>query len=45
MDLVLNIISGLLDPFLGYKDLLGDLDKNNVATLCEQDRERELTST
>ena len=40
MDLVLNIISDILDPFLEHKDLLGDLHKNSIATLCEREREK-----
>ena len=40
MDLVLDIVLGLLDPFLSHKDLMGDLHKNNIATPCEPEKEK-----
>ena len=40
VDLVLSIISGLLDPLLGHKDLLGNLHKDDKATPCKKKRER-----
>ena len=40
VDLIPDIVSCLLDPFFSHKDLLGDLYKNNIATPCEQERDK-----
>ena len=36
MNLVLSIISGLVDPFLGHINLFGNLHNNNNTTLYER---------
>ena len=32
---VFDIVPSLFNPFLGHKNLLGDLHKNNIAIVCE----------
>ena len=40
MNLFLDIISGLLNPFLDHIDLLGDLHKNNIVIPRELKRDK-----